>query len=66
MQAAHHIHRLRQRGGLAVMEVRIGQRHIAQRRHLEVETVGVLARHPGPALGLVVGLVGLDEPHLLE
>ncbi|KAG1250514.1 hypothetical protein G6F66_015367 [Rhizopus arrhizus] len=48
------------------MEVRIGQRHVAQRRHHEVDAVGVLARPAGATLCLVVGLVGLDQPHLLE
>ncbi|CUK13187.1 Uncharacterised protein [Achromobacter sp. 2789STDY5608615] len=48
------------------MEVRIGQRHVAQRRHLEVEAVGILAGDGGAALGLVVGLVRRHQPHLLE
>ncbi|KAG1223906.1 hypothetical protein G6F68_020229 [Rhizopus microsporus] len=48
------------------MEVRLGQRLVAQRRHLEGEAGGVLARHAGATLCLVVGLVGLDQPQLLE
>lgn len=41
LQAAHHVHCLRQGGGFAIVEVRVGQFDIAQRRHLEGKPIGI-------------------------
>ncbi|MNP06438.1 hypothetical protein D3C76_984200 [compost metagenome] len=47
------------------MEVGVGQRYVAQGRHLEPADELLLAGHGAAALGRVAGRVVLDQPHLL-
>ena len=66
MQTAHHVHRLRQGGGFAIVEVRVGQFDIAGSvGTLEGKPIGILAGdYYDPRR--VAGFVRLDLAHFLE
>ena len=66
LQLAHQVHSHGQGGGFAVVEVGVGQFHVAQGRHLEVQAVGVFAGHFLAALGGAGRFVGLHQAHFLE
>ena len=65
LQATHHVHRFRQGRCFAIVEVGIGQCHVAQSRHFEVKTISILTRDHRATIG-GVAFVRLHNAHLLE